>query len=137
MSLKINRYTAEELRAMLPFIAVTDGAVLLASVLFGVFAGFDWRMFSGLAAGNLLMLANFVLIGYTVERTLRCRDFRRARSISSISYGLRYAGLFAALAGLLTINAINIVTALLPLFYPKIYYTFFYALTRGKDDGSC
>ena len=134
MSLRINRYTAEELKAMLPFIAATNGAALLVSVVFGFIFGFDWTVYSGLAVGNILMLLNFVLIGMTVDRIVRCRDFRRGRTIGSVSYGIRYAGLFAILAGLLTIHAVNIVTVLIPLCYPKIYYTFIYTLKRGKDD---
>ena len=134
MSLRINRYTAEELKAMLPFIAATNGAALLVSVVFGFIFGFDWTVYSGLAVGNILMLLNFVLIGMTVDRIVRCRDFRRGRTIGSVSYGIRYAGLFAILAGLLTIHAVNIVTVLVPLCYPKIYYTFIYTLKRGKDD---
>lgn len=134
MSLRLNRYTVEELKAMLPFIAVTNGAALLISVVFGFIFGFDWTVYSGLVVGNILMLLNFVLIGMTVDRIVRCRDFRRGRTIGSVSYGIRYAGLFAILAGLLTIHAVNIVTVLIPLCYPKIYYTFIYTLTRGKDD---
>ena len=134
MSLRINRYTAEELKAMLPFIAATNGAALLVSVVFGFIFGFDWTVYSGLVVGNILMLLNFVLIGMTVDRIVRCRDFRRGRTIGSVSYGIRYAGLFAILAGLLTIHAVNIVTVLVPLCYPKIYYTFIYTLKRGKDD---
>ncbi len=134
MSLRINRYTAEELKTMLPFIAATNGAALLVSVVFGFIFGFDWTVYSGLAVGNVLMLLNFVLIGMTVDRIVRCRDFRRGRTIGSVSYGIRYAGLFVILAGLLTIHAVNIVTVLVPLCYPKIYYTFIYTLKRGKDD---
>ena len=137
MSLRINRYTAEELKAMLPFIAVTDGAVILAALVLGFVYGFDWTVFSGLAVGNVIMLTNFVLVGFTAEKIVKCRDFRRGRTIGGISYGLRYAGMFAVLALLLSLKVINPITALVPLIYPKIYYTFFYALTRGKDDGSC
>jgi hypothetical protein len=134
MSLKINSITAEELKAMFPFIAITDGAVVLVSLVLGALSGFDWTVFTGLVTGNVLMLVNFVLIGFTTEKIVRCRDFRRARAIGSISYGIRYAGLFAVLALLLNFKVINPVTAIIPLIYPKIYYTFFYALTRGKDD---
>jgi ATP synthase I chain. len=134
MSLRINKYTAEELKAMLPFIAATNGAVILVSLVLGFFYGFDWTVYSGLAVGNILMLVNFVLIGFTVDKIVKCRDFRRGRAIGGVSYGLRYAGMFAILAGLLTLGAVNIVTALVPLVYPKIYYTFIYTLTRGKED---
>ncbi|MBR5091215.1 MAG: hypothetical protein IK093_17455 [Ruminiclostridium sp.] len=135
MSLKINRYTVEELKAMIPFIAAANGTVVFAALILGFLFGFDWTVFTGLVVGNALMLANYVLIGFTVEKIVRCRDFRRGRAIGSISYGIRYAGLFVILAALLNFKLVNPVSALVPLVYPKIYYTFFYALTRGKDDG--
>ncbi len=135
MSRRIDQYTSAELKYMLPFILAANGAVAAACLVVGFISGFDWRVFSGLAVGNLLMAANFILIGHTVSRTVKCRDFRRARRIGTISYFLRYTGIFAVLALLLSFKLISVVTAVLPLFYPKIYYTFIYTLTRGKDDG--
>ena len=134
MSFRINKYTAEELKAMLPLIVWADVSVAAAALTAGFFLGSDCRLFTGLVVGNVLMLSNFVLLGFTVDKAVKCRDFRRARSISGISYGLRYAGMFAVLAALLTLDVINLVTAIIPLLYPKIYYTFFYALKRGKDE---
>ena len=134
MSFKINQYTAEELKAMLPLIVWADVSVAAAALTAGFFLVSYWRLFTGLVVGNVLMLSNFVLLGFTVDKAVKCRDFRRARSISGISYGLRYAGMFAVLAALLTLDVINLVTAIIPLLYPKIYYTFFYALKRGKDE---
>ena len=135
MSRQIDQYTSSELKNMLPFILAADGAAAGVSLAVGFIFGFDWRLFTGLAVGNLLMAANFILIGYTVSRTVKCRDFRRGRRMGTISYFLRYAGIFAVLALLLSFKLISLVTAVLPLFYPKIYYTFIYMLTRGKDDG--
>lgn len=134
VALKINRYAAEELKAMLPFTAAANGAVILVSVVIGLIYGFDWRVFSGLAAGNALMFANFILIGYTAEKTVKLRDFRRARFLGNLSYGLRYIGIFVILAALLTLDVIAVVTAVIPLFYPKVYYTFIYVRKHGKDE---
>ena len=119
---------------MLPLILAADGAAAAVCLVIGFVSGFDWRFFSGLAAGNLLMTANFILIGYTVSKTVKCRDFRRARRIGVTSYLLRYAGIFAVLALLLNFKLISFVTAVIPLFFPKIYYTFFYVRRHGKDD---
>ncbi len=134
MSLRLNSYTVGELKAMLPLILAADGIAAAGSVIYGFVCGFDWRLFTGLFVGNVLMLANFLLIGYTVDRVVKCRDFRRGRMIAGASYGLRYAGMFAVLAALLSLGVISVVTAVIPLIYPKIYYTFFYVLKRGKDE---
>ena len=134
MSRRIDQYTSAELKNMLPLILAADGAAAAVCLVIGFVSGFDWRFFSGLAAGNLLMTANFILIGYTVSKTVKCRDFRRARRIGVTSYLLRYAGIFAVLALLLNFKLISFVTAVIPLFFPKIYYTFFYVRRHGKDD---
>ena len=134
MKLFVNRYSAEELRAMLPYLLLFNGTALVVCIILGLAFGFDWRVYSGLAAGNLLMLANFVLIGVTAEKVARCRDFRRGRSIAGISYALRYTGIFAALAGLLTIKAVSPVSAVIPLVFPKLYYTFFHIKLNSQKE---
>lgn len=134
MKLRLNRYTAEELKEMLPFLAAANGAAAAALAVIGVLTGFDWRVFSGLAAGDVLMLANFVIIGFTAEKAVKCRDFRKARSVCGISYGLRYAGMFAVLAALTSFGVIQPLAAVIPLFFPKIWYTFFYVRKHGKDE---
>lgn len=131
-------YAREELRRMLPFILAFDGVALAVSVFVGAAFGFDWRVYSGLAVGNALMIANFLLIGFTAGKIVRCRDYRRGRFIGNMSYGLRYIGIFVILAALLTFGLVSPVTAIIPLFYPKIYYTFFYLKfnSHEEDKGS-
>ncbi len=111
---------------MVPYLLLFNGGVLVVCIILGILFGFDWRLYTGLVTGNLLMLINFVLIGFTVEKVVKCREFRRGRSMAAISYGLRYTGIFAVLAGLLTLKVISPVTAVIPLIYPKLYYSFFY-----------
>ena len=119
---------------MLPYILVFNGAAAVVSVFIGIAFGFDWKVYTGLLTGNVLMAANFLLIGLTAERVVRSKDFRRGKQLASISYGLRYTGIFVILAGLLTIKAIDPIAAVVPLFYPKIYYTFFYMKLRSHEE---
>ena len=126
-----------ELKAMLPYIAAFNAAAVAVCSVVCVFFGFEWRLFTGLAVGNALMAANFLLIGMTVEKIIRVRDFRRGQILGGASYGLRYAGMFAVLAILLSLGLISPFTAVIPLFFPKIYYTFFYVrreARHGKDE---
>ena len=127
-------YAAAELKAMLPYLLIFNAAAVLVSVFVGAAFGFDWRVYTGLVTGNVLMTANFLLIGLTAEKVVRSRDFRRGRKLAGMSYGLRYAGMFTILAGLLTIGAINAVAAVVPLIYPKIYYTFFYIRLNSHEE---
>lgn len=127
-------YSVTELKAMLPYLLIFNAAAVAVSVFVGAAFGFDWRVYTGLAAGNLLMAANFLLIGLTADKVVKSRDFRRGRNLAGMSYGLRYAGMFAILAGLLTLSVIDPIAAVVPLFYPKIYYTFFYIKLRSHEE---
>ena len=125
---------AAELKEMTPYLLIFNAAAVVITVAAGFIWGFDWRVFTGLVAGNAVMAANFLLIGVTVEKVVKTKDFRRGRSIAGMSYGLRYAGMFAVFAGLLYIKAVSPVTALIPLIFPRLYYTFFYVRMHKEDD---
>lgn len=124
----------EELREMLPSLLLYNGAMLLTITAACFAFGFDWRLYTGLLAGNALFAGNFLLLGHTARSILRTRDARRGQSLGNISYGLRYVGMFAVLAFLLSFELISLFTAVVPLFYPKIYYTV--QALRHKDDWS-
>ena len=121
----------KELKKMLPYILMFNGAAVLVSVILGIFYGFDWRVYSGLLVGNILMTANFLGIGITAEIIVKSRSFKKGQFLGNLSYGIRYIGMFVILAAFLTFELINAFTALIPLFYPKIYYTFIFL---NKDE---
>ena len=123
-----------ELKNMLPYILIFNGAVLLVLVIIGIFYGFDWRIYIGLLVGNILMTANFIGIGITSEIIVKSKSFKKGQFLGNFSYGIRYIGIFVILAALLIFELINPVTAIIPLFYPKIYYTFFYLRLNKEDE---
>lgn len=123
-----------ELKNMLPYILIFNGAALLVSVIIGIFYGFDWRIYIGLLVGNILMTANFIGIGITSEIIVKSKSFKKGQFLGNFSYGIRYIGIFVILAALLIFELINPVTAIIPLFYPKIYYTFFYLRLYKEDE---
>ncbi len=128
-------YAAAELKAMLPYLLVFNAAAVIVAVCVGLGFGFEWQVYTGLITGNVLMTANFLLIGVTADKIIRMKDFRKGKQLGSVSYALRYIGIFVILAGLLTVKVINPVAAVIPLFYPKIYYTFFYIRSeKGEND---
>ncbi len=126
-------YAAAELKAMLPYLLAFNAAAVIVAVCVGLGFGFEWQVYTGLAVGNLLMAANFLLIGVTADKIVKTKDFRRGKQLGAVSYALRYTGIFAILAGLLTIRVINPFSAVIPLFYPKIYYTFFYIRSEKRE----
>ena len=127
-------YAVTELKAMLPYLLMFNAAAVIVSVFIGLGFGFDWRVYTGLITGNLLMAGNFLLIGVTADKVVKSKDFRRGRNLAGMSYGLRYVGMFLILAGLLTVGAIDPIAAVVPLVYPKIYYSFFYIKTRSHEE---
>lgn len=122
-----------QLRTMAPFLLLFNGAALVIIIILGIFFGFQLNVFIGLIVGNLLMLMNFIGTGITAEAIVNCKSFKRGQFLGNLSYGIRYIGIFAVLALLLTFGAVNPVSAIIPLFYPKIYYTFFY-LRRNEEE---
>ena len=129
---KRKNQAAEELRQMLPFIVAADLVIAASIAVIGFSAGFDFRLYTGLLAGNALMIANMLLIGVTAGAIIKTRQQKRGQFLANLSYGLRYIGIFVILALLLTFKLISPFTAVIPLFYPRIYYTI--EAFRGKYD---
>lgn len=132
MSKKKN-VASDELKDMLPSLIVYNLLLLvgITAIAFGV--GFDWRLYTGLLVGNALMAGNFLLLGVTANSILTSRNQKKGQSLGNISYGLRYIGIFVILAFLLTYDLISPFTAVIPLFYPKIYYTLS-GLRKSSDE---
>ena len=65
---------------------------------------------------------------------IKAKNFKKGQFLGNFSYGIRYVGIFVILAALLTFELINPVTSLIPLFYIKIYYTFFYLRLNKEDE---
>ena len=129
---KHKNQAAEELKEMLPMVVIADVVIALSITVIGFFSGFDFRLYTGLVAGNVLMAANMLIIGITANAIVRTRQQKRGQFLANFSYGARYIGIFVILALLLTFKLISPFTAVIPLFYPRIYYTI--AAFRGKYD---
>lgn len=123
----------EELRATVPAFIGGNLVLLAGCAIYGIFCGFDWRMFTGIIAGNIISAANFYLMGRSVERTIKRRNAKKAQFHANASYAVRYLGMFAALAVLLALKVVLIVPAVVPLFFPRIYY-FINALRHKPED---
>ncbi len=129
---KRKNQAAEELKEMLPSLLLYNALILLSVTAIGFVWGFDFRLYTGLLTGNILMVANMLLIGVTAGVIIKTRQQKRGQFLANLSYGLRYIGIFVILALLLTFKLISPFTAVIPLFYPRIYYTI--AALCGKYD---
>ncbi len=114
----------DELKAMIPAALVVNGAALLGIGIYGIFDEITWRTVLGLVYGNLLSLFNFILIGKTAVTTIAKATESKGKFFANMSYGIRYVGLFLFLAAGLWLKVIDPVPAFIPLFIPKLHYTF-------------
>lgn len=119
----------EELKTMLPVALIVNGLVLIGISLYGIFEGITWRAITGLACGNILSAGNFILIGRTAVSTVAKANEKKGKFFANMSYGARYIGLFLLLAAGFTLKIIDMVPAFVPLFIPKLHYTFKYLLS--------
>lgn len=129
---KHKNLAVDEIKEMIPLFLIFNGILLAGIITISIINGFDFRLYSGLVVGNVLMAVNFLLIGVTAGAISRTRSFKRGQFLGNFSYGLRYIGIFVILALFLTFDLISPFTAVIPLFFPRIFYTV--QAFRGKYD---
>jgi hypothetical protein len=112
-----------ELRGMIPTLIVCNLLAVIGCIIYGAVEAHDFRCYTGLAIGNAATVANFCHLGFKAANIARIKDAGRARIYATGSFLLRYFGAFAVFGALVHFGAMNVVTALIPLFFPKIHYT--------------
>lgn len=118
----------DELKTMLPTALIVNGLVLMGIALYGIFEGITWRAVTGMLYGDLLSAGNFILIGKTAVSTVAKATEKQGKFFANMSYGIRYVGLFLLLAAGIMLNFIDVVPSFVPLFIPKLHYTFKFLL---------
>ena len=122
MAARKNDITGQEMRAMLPwFLSVNAVYFLLLLVLF-FSTGFDPALLLGGVWGNAVCVGNFWLMGKSAERAVR-RSAKSAQSYMNTIYCLRYLGIFLAMTIAGIAPFLNLITAAVPLFFPKVILT--------------
>lgn len=115
--------TADEMRSMLPwFLAVNAVYFAVLIVLFFAF-GFDYTLLTGGVWGNIAGVGNFWLMGITAEKAVRCSNAKSAQSYMNTMYCVRYLGLFLFMTAAAVLPFVSVVTASVPLFFPRIIIT--------------
>ena len=82
----------------------------------------NYTLITGAVAGTLIAFINFVLLGLSAEKSLHMGE-KKSQLYMNGSYAIRYIGMFIILGVLMYLKLVNPVTALIPLFIPKIGYT--------------
>lgn len=120
----------KEMRSLKPYFLVISG-VYLAVTIIVAFVVKDYTFPIGAVYGTVLAVLNFLILGKSVQKAVKKRDAKAANIYMSKTYAIRYLGLFL----LLTLGAIapfiNLLTSLIPLFFPRICITL--RALREKD----
>lgn len=132
MKRKPKNLAFEELKDMIPAALIINGLAMVGIALYGIFEGVTWRAVTGLLYGDLLAAGNFILLGASAASTLTKATAKKGQFFANMSYGARYIGLFLLLAAGIMLKIIDVVPAFIPLFIPKLHYTFKYTL-QGKS----
>ncbi|MBQ9948660.1 MAG: hypothetical protein IJO91_09760 [Oscillospiraceae bacterium] len=128
---KRNQPILQEMRSLRPYFLVTNAvyfAVLI--VLFFAF-GFDYTLLVGGVYGNIVCVLNFFLLGKTAQIAVT-KTAKAAQTYMNTMYCLRYLGLFAAMSAAALLPFINLLAAIIPLFFPRI--AIMIRAFREKDD---
>ncbi len=120
----------KEMRSLKPYFLVISG-VYLAVTIIVAFVVKDYTLPIGAVYGTVLAVLNFLILGKSAQKAVKKRDAKAANIYMSKTYAIRYLGLFL----LLTLGAIapfiNLLTSLIPLFFPRICITL--RALREKD----
>lgn len=98
--------------AVIFFSAVTE-------LVFLIIGKWDYTVLLGNLLSGCAAVLNFLLMGITVQNALS-KDEKSAKTAVRLSQNLRLLMLFVAAALGVLLPCFNIVTALLPLFFPRI-----------------
>lgn len=109
----------QEMRSLSPYFLLISGVYLAVTIVLCFALDFDYALPIGAVYGTLAAAANFLLLGKTAQKALRKRSEKAVNTYMSTMYALRYLGLFAVLTLGAIAPFISLITAVIPLFFPK------------------
>lgn len=133
MAMKKDQPVYLEMRAHAPFFLVISGIYLAVTVVLFFAFGYDISLILGALYGIAVCVLNFLLLGKTAQKAVRMNE-KSAQNYMNTMYCLRYLGLFAALTAAAFIPFISLITAAVPLFFPKIAITARAFIHKNKEE---
>lgn len=122
MSAKRYQVTRQELRSMLPWLLAINAVYFALLIVLFFVNGLDCTLLLGGVWGNIAGVGNFWLMGVTAENALR-RGSKSAQKYMNTLYCVRYLGLFLVMTAAGLLPFIDLITAAVPLFFPRIVIT--------------
>lgn len=117
-----NSTAVKEIKYLLPFYAVTAGIISLISVIIIIATGGHYDLLWGGLIGSAVSYGNFILMAVSAEKSVSYSE-KQAKLLMNGGYAVRYIAMFLVLGFLMYFGTANPLTAILPLFVPKIAYT--------------
>lgn len=119
IAMKKNQPIYEEMRSLMPYFLIISGVYLLVTVIICFANGGDYSLPIGAVYGCVLSVFSFFLLGKACQNAVK-KSEKRAQTYMSAMYCLRYLGLFAMLTIGALVPFISLITAAIPLFFPRI-----------------
>lgn len=113
----------EELRGLVPWLLGLNGVYFALLLVLFFAGGLDYTLLLGGIWGNIIGVGNFWLLGKSAESAVRRRDAKSARTYMNTMYCIRYLGIFIAMTAAAVLPFISVITAAVPLFFPRIAIT--------------
>lgn len=114
--------TRQELRSMLPWLAAINAVYFAVLIVLFFACGFNYTLLLGGVWGNIAGIGNFWLMGISAENALR-RNSKSAQRYMNTLYCVRYLGLFLFMTAAGVLPFIDLFSAAVPLFFPRVIIT--------------
>lgn len=112
-----------EMRSLAPYYLTMSGIYLVITVILCCAFGGDFSLPVGAVYGIILSALNFLLLGKSAQAALGKASSKSAQTYMNITYCVRYLGLFGMLTIAALVSFINLIAAVIPLFFPRIAIT--------------
>ena len=123
MRINKNEPVYQEIFSLAPYYLTVCGIYFAAVLALAFTPWFDYTLITGAVNGAVQCAANFFFLGKSAQSALKRGSAKSAQTYMNVMYCLRYLGLFALLTAAALLPFINLITALIPLFFPKIVIT--------------
>lgn len=117
--MKKNEPIYAEMRSLSPYYLTLSGIYLVVTVILS-FAFGDYTLCVGAMYGIVVSALNFLLLGKSAQAAAGKATSKSAQTYMNIMYCVRYLGLFGVLTAAALLPFINLITAVIPLFFVRI-----------------
>lgn len=118
--MKKDQIIHDEMRSLSPYYLTLSGIYLAIVTIICCALGGDYSLPIGAVYGIVLGALNFFLLGRSAQAAITKQTSKSAQTYMNLMYCLRYLGLFALLTVAALVPFINLIAAVIPLFFVRI-----------------